>query len=1097
MLKTNKLVSLILAVVLVVSMFTVALTSTSALSDGETWVVAGSGGLCGGEWQMPPSDSNYMSYNPENGNYEIVYNGIAAGTYEFKVVNGTTWGDPDYNLEGQANGGANGTVTVTEANSTVLIGCDGSKAYVQVTAGGDTPVVPDPQPTDAPITGETMTVYFQNNWMWTDVCAYWWVGGAEWPGEAAELVGNDGTYDIYAVTVPTTAEGIIFNGQDAGIGAENKTPDIKDAADGDCYYMVWNDTEQANAVGKESIDVILPDEPATDEPATDEPATDEPATDEPATDEPTPAGLFVKADGVLYTVKQGEVYTYEIKIAPDAPVCSWDASVWYDEEGLEPQYPVDKRGNVDKAALCPVFGDSAEVNTDIPGEFLFNYSSSSGKWFEEDDTTALTLGFKVTAAEGIYEINAQIRDLAVLDENDKLVSYIEGSEDKVEAEKINKELLFDADPYNPDVTEEPGTDEPGTDEPATDEPATDEPATDEPATDEPATDEPATDEPTPAGLFVKADGVLYTVKQGEVYTYEIKIAPDAPVCSWDASVWYDEEGLEPQYPVDKRGNVDKAALCPVFGDSAEVNTDIPGEFLFNYSSSSGKWFEEDDTTALTLGFKVTAAEGIYEINAQIRDLAVLDENDKLVSYIEGSEDKVEAEKINKELLFDADPYNPDVTEEPGTDEPGTDEPGTDEPGTDEPGTDEPGTEEPGTEEPPVPETFYVAAGDAPFFGTQWDPANRDNELLPNEDGTYSKTYTDVPAGTYQFKVTTNGAWDIGDYNLEGDAKYGGANAVAEVLYDNATVTIGFDGTKATLDIKYATEPGTEDPGTEEPGTEEPGTEEPGTEEPGTEEPGTEEPSKKLQIRVDNDKVYDVQTGEVYTYTFYLGCDATVASLAATTFYSADGIEFIPALNDKGKDSKAEFVNLSPIIWNHATAGEIKYTYSNVDGYDFPVAAEMTDDNIVFRGSFKVTATEGIYDIYTDLITLGDTDNNKIIFNSEVVNPDVVVNRADTLDGNFAPPVEPGTEEPGTEEPGTEEPGTEEPGTDEPGTDEPGTDEPTEVPGPATGDQSSSDDDGNGAGPGVQTGSTVYAIAFLAVLLMAAGLVMFSRKRSNG
>ena len=883
MLKTNKLVSLILAVVLVVSMFTVALTSTSALSDGETWVVAGSGGLCGGEWQMPPSDSNYMSYNPENGNYEIVYNGIAAGTYEFKVVNGTTWGDPDYNLEGQANGGANGTVTVTEANSTVLIGCDGSKAYVQVTAGGDTPVVPDPQPTDAPITGETMTVYFQNNWMWTDVCAYWWVGGAEWPGEAAELVGNDGTYDIYAVTVPTTAEGIIFNGQDAGIGAENKTPDIKDAADGDCYYMVWNDTEQANAVGKESIDVILPDEPATDEPATDEPATDEPATDEP----------------------------------------------------------------------------------------------------------------------------------------------------------------------------------------------------------------------TPAGLFVKADGVLYTVKQGEVYTYEIKIAPDAPVCSWDASVWYDEEGLEPQYPVDKRGNVDKAALCPVFGDSAEVNTDIPGEFLFNYSSSSGKWFEEDDTTALTLGFKVTAAEGIYEINAQIRDLAVLGDNDELISYIEGSEDKVEAEKINKELLFDADPYNPDVTEEPGTDEPGTDEPGTDEPGTDEPGTDEPGTEEPGTEEPPVPETFYVAAGDAPFFGTQWDPANRDNELLPNEDGTYSKTYTDVPAGTYQFKVTTNGAWDIGDYNLEGDAKYGGANAVAEVLYDNATVTIGFDGTKATLDIKYATEPGTEDPGTEEPGTEEPGTEEPGTEEPGTEEPGTEEPSKKLQIRVDNDKVYDVQTGEVYTYTFYLGCDATVASLAATTFYSADGIEFIPALNDKGKDSKAEFVNLSPIIWNHATAGEIKYTYSNVDGYDFPVAAEMTDDNIVFRGSFKVTATEGIYDIYTDLITLGDTDNNKIIFNSEVVNPDVVVNRADTLDGNFAPPVEPGTEEPGTEEPGTEEPGTEEPGTDEPGTDEPGTDEPTEVPGPATGDQSSSDDDGNGAGPGVQTGSTVYAIAFLAVLLMAAGLVMFSRKRSNG
>ena len=42
------------------------------------------------------------------------------------------------------------------------------------------------------------------------------------------------------------------------------------------------------------------------------------------------------------------------------------------------------------------------------------------------------------------------------------------------------------------------------------------------------------------------------------------------------------------------------------------------------------------------------------------------------------------------------------------------------------------------------------------------------------------------------------------------------------------------------------------------------------------------------------------------------------------------------------------------------------------------------------------------------------------------------------------------------------------------------------------------DNGNGGnGNAIQTGSTVAVFAFLAVILMAAGLVMFSRKRSNG
>ena len=86
-------------------------------------------------------------------------------------------------------------------------------------------------------------------------------------------------------------------------------------------------------------------------------------------------------------------------------------------------------------------------------------------------------------------------------------------------------------------------------------------------------------------------------------------------------------------------------------------------------------------------------------------------------------------------------------------------------------------------------------------GTGWDPSDTANQMTFNADkGIYEKVYENVAAGEYAFKVTTGGAWDNGDFNLEGDAMYGGANAVATVTVDGSTVIIGFDGTKALLDI---------------------------------------------------------------------------------------------------------------------------------------------------------------------------------------------------------------------------------------------------------------------------------------------------------
>ena len=91
----------------------------------------------------------------------------------------------------------------------------------------------------------TQTVYFQNNWMWTDVRVHYWGDGeSAWPGAVMTVVENDGTYDICSAEIPANVTGIIFNGvKNDGSGNRDQTPDIKDDAivsGNKCYYMTWN-----------------------------------------------------------------------------------------------------------------------------------------------------------------------------------------------------------------------------------------------------------------------------------------------------------------------------------------------------------------------------------------------------------------------------------------------------------------------------------------------------------------------------------------------------------------------------------------------------------------------------------------------------------------------------------------------------------------------------------------------------------------------------------------------------------------------------------------------------------------------------------------
>lgn len=98
--------------------------------------------------------------------------------------------------------------------------------------------------------GEGIIVYFQNNWKWSEVSAYYWGTSADpsWPGNAMTLVGEVDGNEVYAIRIPEGVSGLIFNGKkDDGSGAIDQTPDILEGiVDGKGWKMDWiNDANAA------------------------------------------------------------------------------------------------------------------------------------------------------------------------------------------------------------------------------------------------------------------------------------------------------------------------------------------------------------------------------------------------------------------------------------------------------------------------------------------------------------------------------------------------------------------------------------------------------------------------------------------------------------------------------------------------------------------------------------------------------------------------------------------------------------------------------------------------------------------------------------
>lgn len=96
----------------------------------------------------------------------------------------------------------------------------------------------------------------------------------------------------------------------------------------------------------------------------------------------------------------------------------------------------------------------------------------------------------------------------------------------------------------------------------------------------------------------------------------------------------------------------------------------------------------------------------------------------------------------------------------------------------------------------------VGAGSGNFlYGVSWDPTSSVNYAYDTEDapGVYSVTYSNVAAGSYEFKFAANGAWTYSwgtgaamESGVTYDAYLGGNNSTVTVAEDNSTVTLTID-----------------------------------------------------------------------------------------------------------------------------------------------------------------------------------------------------------------------------------------------------------------------------------------------------------------
>lgn len=359
--------------------------------------------------------------------------------------------------------------------------------------------------------------------------------------------------------------------------------------------------------------------------------------------------IYVKIEDKYYEVEKGDIVTYDMTLKyEDAKIGSIDVRIPYDSDGLKFVPDLDEYGDVDAAVIFPVTQYATVYNFNKTNEILFNYSSINGIRFNTDDSKVFSGKFEViTDTPGVYEINGYFQTLA--DNKMNKIVYEGDVIQEFESEASIPEL----EPIYPDETptdepssDEPSSDEPSSDEPSSDEPSSDEPSSDEPSSDEPSSDEPSSDEPSseegtteepssddttgeeqpeiptdpvePEKVYIKADGVYYEAKKGDVFTYKYGISKEGglTISTIQTDLHYDSKGLEfvPQY--DEYGDYDVEAMFPVIGKKVVYNFNMDSLIKYNYMDINGTKIE-DGSLIFCGTFKVTADSGVYDIYSDL------------------------------------------------------------------------------------------------------------------------------------------------------------------------------------------------------------------------------------------------------------------------------------------------------------------------------------------------------------------------------------------------------------------------------------------------------------------------------------------------
>ncbi len=266
------------------------------------------------------------------------------------------------------------------------------------------PTITPSEPTEPP--SEPLrynTIYLINSAQWSVPCVYSYtqladdpyeyVETAPWPGEI--MVKTDSKApngaNVYAIVLQDIYELVVFN--DAG---SNYTDDLMVRPD-----MYYDNKENKWYSDLSEVPTEIPTEAPTAEP-----------TEAPTQKDDT-EGLFVCADGQLYEVEKGDVFTYTYCLSVDESlkISSLDAHTYYDASGLTFVPIYDKYGDLDVKTMFPILTTGVVYNVESEGKVLYNYSYTTGVRLP-DNSEIFRGQFVVTADSGVYEINTKLVTLA-------------------------------------------------------------------------------------------------------------------------------------------------------------------------------------------------------------------------------------------------------------------------------------------------------------------------------------------------------------------------------------------------------------------------------------------------------------------------------------------------------------------------------------------------------------------------------------------------------------------------------------------------------------------------------------------------------------